>query len=270
MKGHACIVAVVSCLQVALASSIWQPAVGTTWNIELLEPPSTATTDGLSVWDIDLFDNSADIISHIQKKSSKVICYFSAGSYEPKRPDSGKFQKADLGLELSGWPGEYWLDIESENVRNIMLDRIKLAKQKGCDGIDPDNVDGYANKNGLDLTTADAVKYVEFLAEAAHEHNMSIGLKNAGDIIADVIDVMQWSVNEQCHVYEECSTFEPFIQQGKPVFHIEYPKGDKNTNDPVPATKASEICSDSDSKRFSTVLKNMDLDAWVQACKNAS
>ncbi|KAK4941391.1 hypothetical protein LTR10_018660 [Elasticomyces elasticus] len=206
----------------------------------------------------------------MQKKSSKVICYFSAGSYEPNRPDSSKFHKSDLGSELDGWPGEYWLNISSQNVRNIMLDRIKLAEQKGCDGIDPDSVDGYANDNGLDLTSADAVRYVQFLAEAAHEHNMSIGLKNAGGIIPNVINLMQWSVNEQCHAYDECSTFEPFIKQGKPVFHIEYPKGDKDNNESVPATEADKICSDSAAKKFSTILKNLNLDAWMQTCKNAS
>ncbi|KAI1613052.1 glycoside hydrolase superfamily [Exophiala viscosa] len=259
-----------SCLPGIIASALWQPAVGTTWNIQLQNPLSSATTNGLAVWDIDLFDNTAEIISSMQKKSSRVICYFSAGSYEPNRPDTNSFLKSDLGSELDGWPGEYWLDINSRNVRNIMLDRIKLAKRKGCDGIDPDNVDGYANDNGLDLTSADAVKYVTFLADAAHAHNMSIGLKNAGDIIPDVIDLMQWSVNEQCHVYDECSTFEPFVKQGKPVFHIEYPKGDKDNDKPVSTTKADDICDDSAAKKFSTVLKNLDLDAWMQTCKNAS
>ncbi|EHY57744.1 hypothetical protein HRR83_005348 [Exophiala dermatitidis] len=269
MKGHTYMtVAFASWLQLA-ASAIWQPAVGTTWNIQLLEPLSKASTNGLQAWDIDLFDNSAAIISGLQKNSSKVICYFSAGSYEPQRPDSGKFTKADRGKGLNGWPGEYWLDVKSQNVRNIMVDRIKLAKSKGCDAVDPDNVDGYSNDNGLGLTKADAVDFVKFLAEQAHAQNMAIGLKNAGDIIPDVIDLVQFSVNEQCVEYQECSTFEPFIQKGKPVFHIEYPKGDNtNNNKPVPAAKANKICSDGASQKFSTLLKNMDLDAWMQTCDN--
>jgi len=44
---------------------------------------------------------------------------------------------------------EWWLDIKTpscvENIREIMSARIKTAKDKGCDAVDPDNMDGYAN-----------------------------------------------------------------------------------------------------------------------------
>jgi hypothetical protein len=35
------------------------------------------------------------------------------------------------------------LKLDSIDVRDIMKRRIKMAKEKSCDGIDPDNVDGY-------------------------------------------------------------------------------------------------------------------------------
>lgn len=54
-----------------------------------------------------------------------------------------------MGAELDGWPGERWLKLSSENVRNIMKKRIDLAWRKGCDGVDPDNVDGYVSHNLL-------------------------------------------------------------------------------------------------------------------------
>ena len=102
-----------------------------------------------------------------------------------------------------------------------MLARMDLAVEKSCDGVDPDNVDGYDNDNGLGLTQEDSVNYLEFLADAAARHrNLSIGLKNAGAILPNVIDIMQWSVNEQCVQYDECDIFAPFIRQGKPVFHV--------------------------------------------------
>jgi len=52
-----------------------------------------------------------------------------------------------MGNGLTGWKGERWLNISSANVRSIMTARIQLAAQKGCDGIDPDNVDGYVSKS---------------------------------------------------------------------------------------------------------------------------
>lgn len=54
---------------------------------------------------------------------------------------------------------------------------------------------------------------------------------------------MQASVNEQCVEYNECEKYAPFIAQGKPVFHVEYPKG-SNTNNEIAVSNAAqeEIC----------------------------
>lgn len=127
---------------------VWQPAVNTSWQIILQSPieldrDATIVTPDVEVYDLDLFTNDKAVFDTLHRLGKKVICYFSAGSSEEYRPDSGDFQAADKGKELDGWPGEYWLDLKSQNVRDIMKKRIDLAHQKGCDGIDPDNVDGY-------------------------------------------------------------------------------------------------------------------------------
>ncbi len=129
---------------------LWQPAVSSSWQIVLLNPISVAadateTDPDVEVFDIDLFTNSQDTINKLHSLGKKVICYFSAGSYEPGRPDSPQFKSADLGKGLDGWPGEKWLQLNSVNVRNIMAARIKLASGMGCDAIDPDNIDGYVS-----------------------------------------------------------------------------------------------------------------------------
>ena len=242
--------------------SFWSPTTITSWQIELAHP-LTNTTFNATAYDIDMFENNATTISALHSQGRKVICYFSAGSYENWRPDAASFDnKTDLGKPLDGWPGEWWLDTNSTNVRNIMLSRLDLAVTKGCDGVDPDNVDGYDNDNGLDLTQADAVDYVNFLANAAHARNLSVGLKNAGEIIPQVIGKMQWAVNEQCVQYGECGSWQSFVEFGKPVFNIEYPGGAPD----VAEQKVDSICSNEDAKGFETVLKKMDLDDWVEAC----
>jgi len=248
--------------------SYWQPTSGLSWNYVLEDALNSTATNGITVWGIDLFNNNASIISGLQSNGAKVIFYFSAGSYEVFRPDAVNFTGADLGKDLSGWQGERWLNLNSSNVRKIMLNRLDMAYEKNCDGVDPDNVDGYANDNGLGLTPTDSINYIEFLANEAHARNLSLGLKNAGAIIPNVIDGMQWSVNEQCVQYDECSTFAPFIQQGKPVFHVEYPKGTKGNNaDDVDATTQAKYCTTSNgAEGFSTILKNILLDSWIEQC----
>lgn len=247
-------------------TTTWQPKVGTTWQIELLYPLNDTSVDA-EVYDIDLFNNTVSTIQQLHAQHRRVICYFSAGSYEDWRPDAGEFQSSDLGKTLQGWSDEKWLDIRSSNVRRIMTARLDLAREKGCDGVDPDNVDGYDNDNGLDLTQDDSIDYVSFLADEAHARNLSIGLKNAGDIIPAVLGRMQWSVNEQCAQYDECDTYAPFVEAGKPVFHIEYPKGDDTNNDlPVSTEAKIKACSFVEATNFSTIIKNIDLDNWIQTC----
>jgi hypothetical protein len=128
----------------------WTPSVSSTWQIILSHPPdlsssSTSTTPNVDIFDIDLFDTPRETIQQLHAMGKKVLCYFSAGSYEDWRPDASEFLDEDLGKVLNGWPGEKWLDLRSQNVRRIMKQRIALAGEKKCDGIDPDNVDAYVS-----------------------------------------------------------------------------------------------------------------------------
>lgn len=119
------------------------------------------------------------------------------------------------------------------------------------------------NKNGLGLTKQDSIDFVNLLAAKAHSLNLSIGLKNAGDIIPSVLSNVDFCVNEQCVQYDEAHTFRPFIEANKPVFHIEYPRELKSKvinhirEKTGPAKHALE---------YSTVLKHMELDGWVELC----
>lgn len=101
-----------------------------------------------------------------------------------------------------------------------------------------------------------------FLADTAHARNLSVGLKNAGEIIPQVLGRMQWAVNEQRIQYGECDTWQRIVEAGKPVFYVEYSDGAPN----VAAQKVGGICGNVDAKGFETVLKEMGLDNWVEAC----
>lgn len=245
------------------------------WQIVLddaiaLSADATSVTPDVEVYDIDLFGNDASVMDGLHGLGKKVICYFSAGSYEPGRPDSDDFTASDKGNTLDGWPDEAWLDINSANVRSIMANRIALAQTKGCDGVDPDNVDGYNNDNGLGLTSADSVDYVTFLANEASSRGLAIGLKNAGEIISKVLPVVQYSINEQCVEYSECDLFSPFIDDSKPVFHIEYPGETIAKAAVVKSSYCSTSGAGAGSTDFSTVLKTMDLTGWVEFCNGAT
>jgi hypothetical protein len=176
----------------------------------------------VKVYDIDLYDTSAATISSIHAQGGRVICYFSAGSAENWRSDFSKFQAADMGNNLDGWPGERWLDTRTANVRAIMAARMDLAKSKGCDGVDPDNVDGYTNNTGFPLTAASQLDYNLWLASAAHARGLAVALKNSVDQLSQLAGSFDLAVNEQCNQYSECVGYRAFTSLGKPVFNIEY------------------------------------------------
>ncbi|KAL2866203.1 endo alpha-1,4 polygalactosaminidase [Aspergillus lucknowensis] len=237
------------------AAGIWQPAIGATWQIVLKSPLTDLTAD-VDILDIDLFDNPKSTID-------------TQHSHGRKRPDSKAFKGADLGDKLDKWTGERWVDLRSRRIRAIMGRRLDLALSKGCDGIDPDNIDAYNNENeGLDLQEGDSVDFVNWLAGEAHARGLAIGLKNGRAIIPAVMGEMQWSVNEQCAEYGECEAYSAFVEGGKPVFHIEYPKGDLvNDEEPVGEDEKEMACwSFEHAEMFSTLIKNMDLDHLKQEC----
>lgn len=103
-----------------------------------------------------------------------------------------------------------------------MRARLNLAASKGCDGVEPDNVDGYQNNNGLGLTASDQLQYNRWLAAEAHKRNLSVGLKNDLDQVRQLVHNFDWALNEQCFEYAECDRLLPFVNAGKAVFGVEY------------------------------------------------
>ncbi|GLQ30449.1 endo alpha-1,4 polygalactosaminidase [Litoribrevibacter albus] len=231
----------------------YQPAPLVTWQWQLSGDVNTSYD--VTIYDIDLFDSDTTLIQGLQAQNRRVICYFSAGSYENWREDAGDFNNSDLGNALDGWPGERWLDIRNQNVRDIMEARLDLAVQKGCDGVEPDNMDGYTNDPGFNFTASDQLNYNRWIANEAHERELAVGLKNDLDQIEDLVDYYDFAVNEQCFEYDECDTLEPFVDANKAVFNAEYQA--IYVND---ATERNALCVDSVNRQFSTLVLPEDLD----------
>jgi Glycoside-hydrolase family GH114 len=121
------------------------PNFGPTFQIILsgalnLAPGATSVSPDVDIYDLDLFMTDSRVISGLKRLNKTVMCYFSAGTYEPGRPDSHQFLPSDVGSALPLWPDERWLWHPSRSIRRIMANRIQLAAQKGCDAVDPDNI----------------------------------------------------------------------------------------------------------------------------------
>ncbi|MES9945689.1 MAG: endo alpha-1,4 polygalactosaminidase [Candidatus Thiodiazotropha sp.] len=228
----------------------YRPGVETTWAWQLQGTLNTGYP--VNLYDIDLFDTSAADIASLQANGKRVLCYFSAGSFEDWRDDAADFQTADLGNTLSGYADERWLDIRSTAVFSVMLARLDLALSKGCDGVEPDNMNSYQQNSGFALTASDQLAFNRNLFNAAHERGLTVALKNDLDQVGELIDYVDLMVNEQCHEYNECHLLQPFITAGKPVLNAEYLTSYQNN--------PNSVCIDAQQTNIRTLVLSVDLD----------
>ena len=131
-----------------------------------------ATLPAPDVYDIDGELNSAATVAALHAMGKKVICYMDAGVYETYRTDASKFPAGIWGNADAGWAGSYWLDIRRVNdLAPIMKARFQMCKDKGFDAI-----------------------------------GMSIGLKGDIEQAHDLVGDFDWTLNEECYQYSECTT----------------------------------------------------------------
>jgi hypothetical protein len=238
-----------------MPGAAWRPQSDLSWQIQYAGLPIDQSVN-VQVYDIDLFTTDADVIAALRARGRNVVCYFSAGSYEPYRPDSDQFPAAVRGKPIEGFDDEQWLDIRQLDLLGpIMGARLDRARQQGCDGVDPDNVDGFANRTGFPLTARDQLAYNRWLADAAHQRGMAVFLKNDGDQVPDLAESFDGAVVEQCFEYEECDQYLPFTRAGKPVFEIEY--------NVAPET----FCGQATELGFNSLYKHLALDAFRITCR---
>jgi hypothetical protein len=243
---------------VTVTSGMWVPAANTSWDWQLTTPVNTAAN--VTVYEIDMFENSAAVMAALHAQGRKVICYINAGSWENWRPDAASFPASVKGAKYQGFANEKWLDIRAWPILGpIMTARFNLAKSKGCDGIEPDNIDGYDTtahaSTGFPLTYSDQKVYNMRLSALAHSLGLSIGLKNDINQAADLQPAFDWALSEQCFQYGECNFFKPFTDAGKAVFEVEY--------DRAPAT----FCPQANALNFNAIAKHPSLDSYRAACR---
>jgi hypothetical protein len=237
----------------AASARPWVPAPGTTWQWQLSGRIDRSVK--AEMYDIDLFDTSATTVRGLHRQRRHVVCYLDAGTYEPGRPDAASFPAAVLGASVEGWPGERWLDIRRLDVLGpIVKRRLDLCRRKGFDGVEPDNVDAYANDSGFPLSAADQLRFNRFVAAAAHARGLSVGLKNDLDQAAALQPRFDWALSEQCFQYHECDTLKPFTRAGKAVFVAEY------------HLPPRAFCAQARTAGYVVIRKRLRLDAWRQTC----
>ena len=218
------------------------------WNWQL--QGDVDTSFDVDVFVLDMFQMfEGNVIETLHAQNKHVICYFSAGTFEPWCPDAGLFEEAMFGNEHFAYDNERWLDITSERTRKIMVNRMDMAQALGCDGVDLDNVDGFTADTGLGITLEQELEYLKVLANEAHKRNLTVVMNNAIEAIPEVVDYFDLAINELCYSLDECETYTAMIAAGKPVFHVEYEQSFVNDS-----MARAEMCAQSATQNIRTLV----------------
>ncbi len=226
---------------------VWQPGPQTAgWQWQLQGKINTSVP--ACVYEVDGFETSKRTVAKLHRKGVKVICYLDVGSWEEYRPDASKFPKSVLGNRYEGYPEERWLDVAHfHKFAGIMKKRIAMCAHKGFDAVEPDNIAGWENKTGFNITRRQQLRYNRWIAGQVHRRGMSVALKNDPRQAKQLVGNFDFAVVEECFQYNECGFFKPFIEAGKAVFEAEYE---------LPPAK---FCAKAKRLDFSSIRKNVEL-----------
>lgn len=255
----------VICALLAIGSAkgnIWIPSQNMTWQWQITG--YIDTTVNAQMFDIDLFDASPGgpnetTIATLHSQGRWVVCYMDSGAWESYRPDAGEFPTSVIG-NSTGWDGEYWLDIRQSawsQFEPIIVARMQLAKDDGCDGIEPDQNNPVGNNPGFPITLADEKAWYLEVAADAHALGLTVFMKNGIELLPDsqLVTAFDGDINEECNQYKECEPgLGAFVSAHKWVGEVEY-QGDPTV-----------FCPKLQANGFMAMKKHLALGVWRTPC----
>jgi endo-alpha-1,4-polygalactosaminidase (GH114 family) len=243
----------------ALPQARWIPTADESYQIQYSGKLDLSVN--AKIYDLDMFNTPASVVKRLHAMKRRAMCYVDAGTWENWRPDASKFPKSVLGEPDSGWKGERWLDVRQTRILEpIMAHRLDLCKQKGFDGVDPDNLDGYQNDTGFPLTYREQLTYDAWVAKAAHDRGLTADQKGDNGQVKDLVKVFDFAVVEQCYAQGWCKQFDVYTNSNRLVVDVEYyadRQRFRNGN-----------CSEARKNKETAILKKLQLTAWLLTCKN--
>lgn len=225
----------------------WQPPPRTAawqWQLQGKIDPS------LRAWayDVDGFEASKGDVRALHRRRRRAICYLDVGSWESYRPDKGRFPATVIGKVYEGFPDERWLDVSRFQLFEKPLEaRIAMCARKRFDAVEPDNVAGWENDTGFDITRGDQLRFNRWIASQVHARGMAVALKNDPKQVRQLVGAFDFAIVEECFQYNECGYYKPFIDRNKAVFEAEY------------ELSLDEFCPAAKALGFSAIRKSYDL-----------
>ena len=245
------------------ASSRWIPTTAESYQIQY-DGKLDLSVDA-DIYDLDMFDTKPSVVAKLHAMNRKVMCYVDVGTWEDWRPDAGNCPTSVLGHKAGHWKGERWLDVRQTSILEpLMKHRLQLCKQKGFDGVDPDNLDGYQNNTGFPITYDEQVTYDSWVAKEAHALGLTADQKGDNGQVKDLVKVYDFAVVEQCFKQGWCKQFTVYTNQNRLVVDVEY------TNQLKESRFLKQTCASDSQYDVTPILKRLQLTAWIVTCSGTS
>jgi hypothetical protein len=248
---------------------------------------------------------NAGIIDRLHQKGVKVICYTDTGAFENYRPDaalfpgkwgSGNTTRVDSNnatLPYTGPPqwanvdvigggsqaangstfaGEYWLDQRAsawQYWEPVIISRLKLAKQVGCDGLEGDQNNAYGNDATFGVTQNDSLLLYQEMFRQHHAIGLGALAKNGLEVTSQLLAGLAGDtagrskpdgfLNEECNNFNECSPeMTAAANAGYWVGQVEYSENGSTTS----------FCPADNAAGFMGLLKHLALGTYAYFCWN--
>lgn len=179
------------------------------------------TTVDADLFVVDLFNTERAKVAALHAAGRMVVAYVSVGSLENWRSDYARFPRAAVGMPLASYPDESWLDSRNSEVRRLMQARFAMAASKGFDGVLASMLGAYRSTTGFPLTRADELAYGTFLAGAAHDLDLTIGLSGDLELGDELTRNFDWALGVNCIERNTCADLIAIKNRGLPVFDLE-------------------------------------------------
>lgn len=191
---------------------------------------------------------NATAIADLKARGTIVICQVNTGAVELDAPDAMRFPgwEADppnrpdppAAGSVIGWdtgdPNERYLDVRTAaraQWSELVVKRLELADEIGCDGIAPDHNDVFFY--GTDATGFDHVSvpdqvtaWFREVAMHAHTFELSVGMRNGHYLPQgqpqELVEDFDWIMIERCAENQDCGNARPFADTLKAIFAIDY------------------------------------------------
>ncbi|MET8083106.1 endo alpha-1,4 polygalactosaminidase [Micromonospora sp. NPDC005197] len=218
-----------------------------------LDGPLDPTVDA-DVFLLDPVATTAAQTAELRARDRRLICQVPVGSLRSTDPDASRVPAAVQGA-AGPQPGSRWLDVRGwDALEPVLADRFRLCRGKGFGAVALSDADGYVHRSGFPLGFDDQLLFNRRLAQLARTLDLSPGLVNDVPQLAALAPDFDFVVNEECVRLDQCAKLLPFVDAGKPVFHVEY------------TGSTDDFCVTTVGYGFASIRKDRALDAWREPC----